>query len=118
VAAVPGGGGSHGFIFGEPDGPLLTSGLSKENPAIPAGTFTGFNLLVDAGTITIQVQKASTSGSTVGSYSTVFTATVSSGRFTSGDTTGWSSASRVAGDVFRANITAVSGAREATLTLF
>lgn len=108
-----------GMSFGTKSGPSLTTGQTNYLPHLPwACTISRWDIAVDAGTITIDVLKTS-STTTVPTSSITASATPSLASNTlagSSTLTGWTT-SVSAGDSLGFAITAVSGVTTATLTL-
>ncbi len=121
VAAGNGGnggnGGDLGFAF-DGAGSTLTAGLAGDRQINATRTITGWSLLSNAsGSLSVLIRKATISGGTVGSFSTIYTAALSSAQFASGDGTGFTSTALTATDVLRAEVASASGISKATLII-
>lgn len=120
VAAGHGGGGNGGdlgFAF-DGAGSTLTAGLAGDRQINATRTITGWSLLGNAsGSLSVLIRKATISGGTVGSFSTIYTAALSSAQFASGDGTGFTSTALTATDVLRAEVASASGISKATLII-
>lgn len=111
------GGEDLGFAF-DGAGSTLTAGLAGDRQINATRTITGWSLLGNAsGSLSVLIRKATITAGSVGSFSTIYTATLSSAQFASGDATGFTSAALTATDVLRAEVASASGISKATLII-
>jgi hypothetical protein len=111
------GGGEIGFNF-DGAGATLQAGLKGERQVNASRTVTGWSILANAsGSLLLAIKKATISAGVVGSFSTIYTATLSSAQFANGDATGWSTATLTATDVLQAEVDSASGVTSAKLII-